>query len=308
MADLLAPSQIGSSFLKNKSFGADQEPYDIEPTNWYKSLPYGFSFYNIDASDADSPTTRLYLPISPNNLTVVTHYATNIITTLYGIVEEHSEIRYYDITIQGTTGFAPRFVEPFGADKNEHSNGRSSFSNGGITDLGGFLPEVTNMIGQALDTASDVMNIVNGGPKNPTGITPNQSGYVAFHNLYRFFAKYKADASQMNKTSTPLPFGISIPTVDTDRKSHPIQFLNYKDNIKYDCVPIKFTMVRSAEDPMLYNYNIQLRAFNLRNVNEKAQESSQLEKLGLGGLEGQSLFGKMTSLATNAATYISEKF
>jgi hypothetical protein len=295
--------------------GQIPEPYAVEPTNWYKSLPYGFAFWDISATASDKAKSTMYLPISPNNLSITTSFATNVITTLYGVIEEHSEVRYYDITISGTTGFAPRFVAPFGSGtplSASQSTGRSAFSAGGVPDLGGFLPEVTNTINQVLDVVNDIQDTLNGGPSNPTGIDPTKSGYVAFHNLYKFFLKYKNDAAQVQaaQAASPLPFNIGLPNLagGPKRKLHPIQFLNYKDGVKYDCVPLSFTMTRSAEKPMEYNYVIRLRGYNLQNVNAKAPEADQLAKLGLGGLDGQSLFSSMTSIAGGAATVISGLF
>lgn len=285
------------------------QPYEITPTNWYKSLPYGFAFYDITSTEAGSPKSTIYLPISPNNLSMNTNFATNIITTLYGIVEEHSEIRYYDITISGNTGYAPRFVAPFEpGTRNEDSQslGRKAFETGGI-DLGGFLPEVTNTINQALNIYQDISDTISGGPKNPTGISPDKTGYVAFHNLNRFFKKYKADTAQISASSQAVSSPLTFPkNQKVTRQLHPLQFLNYKDGLKYDCIPISFTMTRSADNPLLYNYTIRLKAFNERNVNEKnlAVDRRKAE-LGLDGLEGQTLFSKFTKVAGSASTAIS---
>lgn len=312
----LVPSgSSGSSFVNGLGGDADKEPYEVEPTNWYKSLPYGFAFWDISAGPSDKAKSTMYLPISPNNLSVTTSFATNVITTLYGVIEEHSEVRYYDIVISGTTGFAPRFVGAFKDGQPLSSiqgSGRTAFQGQGVPDLGGFLPEVTNTINQVLDVVQDIGDTLNGGPSNPTGIDPTKSGYVAFHNLYKFFLKYKNDAAQVSAAASALPFSIplALPALDSapKRKLHPIQFLNYKDGIKYDCVPLSFTLVRSAEKPMEYNYTIKLRGYNLQNVNAKPPAADQLAKLGLGGLEGQSLFSSMTSIAGNAASVVSGLF
>lgn len=309
-----APSALGGTSFQNGVGSSAKEPYDVVPTNWYKSLPYGFACWDISSNASDAAKSTFYLPISPSNITVRTAFATNLITTLYGIVEEHSEVRYYDIAISGTTGFAPRFTGAFTSGTKTgdiQSTGRSAFQAGGVPDLGGFLPEVTNTINQVLNVAQDIGDTLTGGPKNPTGIDPNKSGYVAFHNLYKFLLKYKQDASQQNAAAAAQPFSVpQVLPVDTKpkRQIHPIQFLNYKDGIKYDCVVQEFTVVRDASNPMLYNYSIKLRGFNLQNVNAKAPEADQLAKLGLGGLEGQSLFSKFTSVAGNAATVISGLF
>lgn len=288
---------------------ASVEPYTVTPTNWYKSLPYGFAFYDIDSKESGSPKSTIYLPIAPNNLSITTSFATNIVTTLYGIIEEHSEVRYHDILISGNTGYSPRFVAPFEKgtrSEDSQSTGRAAFSTGGI-DLGGFLPEVSNTINQALDIFSDVQNTLSGGSKNPTGVVADKSGYVAFHNLRKFFLKYKMDAAQVGATTQSYVSPLQFPTDNKPtRKVHPIQFLNYKDGLKYDCVPLSFTMTRSAENPLLYNYSIRLRAFNEQNVNEKLLAVDQRKaELGLDGLEGQTLFTKFTSIAGNAVTAIS---
>ena len=290
-----ASAAIGGSVLP--------EPYQTTNQNWYKALPYGFAFFdrNANAEDVQSATSVIYLPVLPSNLQVTTHFATNIVTTLYGVVEEHSEVRYYDITIAGTTGFSPRFIgeQGLGASKptNSQQFGRSAFEGTSLSDsFGGFLPEITNTIEQVQDTISDIGNSLNGGPSMDTGLKPHQSGYAAFHQFYKFLLKYKKDAAGTLQTSS------------IKRKTHPFQFLNYKDSIKYDCIPVSFNLEKSAESPMLYNYSIQLRCYNLRGVNNTTDEQDQLAKLGLGNASGQSLFSSLAGAAGSAATLVSQVF
>jgi len=291
--------------------GANGAPYTIVEKNWYKALPYGFSFFSRDEKTGDKAKSTMWLPIAPSNLNVKTHFATNIITTLYGVVEEHSEVRYYDISITGTTGYSPRFVMPEEQGTTAASTqgaGRDSFQDDSSVAklnkvLGGFLPEVTNTLSQVSDTITGFT----GGPTNNTGIRTNKSGYFAFHQLYQFFLKYKQDAAGANPGASAGSGGAS-----KKRQVHPIQFLNYKDNIRYDCVPMDFTLIKSKESPMLYNYSIRLRAYNLRDVNgsidEKDNLNNNLAKLGIDGLEGQSAFSKMSAIAGDAATLISAVF
>jgi hypothetical protein len=273
--------------------------YTIQEQNWYKSFPYGFRFYGID-----NKIVTIWLPISPNNLTINTNFATNIITTLYGIVEEHSEVRYYDISIQGTTGIAPKYsatVSRFPAEDGEQkgSVGRiNSEVNSGSGKKGeglwgsGVGAEAVNIAEQTANLARDVF--LSASPKKPA-ILPIDTGYARFHRLYQFFLKYKKDASLQNTKDSK-----------KTRNRHPLEFLNYKDGNKYNCIPISFTMVRSVDNPMLYNYNIKLRAFNLAGVDEeKLNIADQKVLLGLDGLEGQSLFAKFVSTAQDAAQAIS---
>lgn len=325
--------------LKNNNNAGDL-PYNVDPSRWYKSYPYGFSFFNAESKKSDPATETFWLPIAPNNINVTTHYATNIVTTLYGIIEEHSEIRYYDIVIQGNTGIAPKYTVPFAlGDKTvgtgtakidafsglpdpsapgSPSTGRTSFKPAGGVDFKGFLPEITNTINAAANLAKSISG---GTVENPTGIQVQQSGYYAFHNFYKFLHRYKLDTSRtsgdtkgvgQDVASRGVALGLAnvkgfsggISDQDGRRALHPLQFLNYKDNIKYDVIPISFTLTRSAENPMLYNYSIRMRAFNLRNVNAKPPESDRLAELGLGDLGG-SLFSKATSIAGNASRLIS---
>ena len=102
VGDALGVPAGGSDFKLDR-------PYIVSMDNWYKALPYGFRFSPRDGS----ASVICYLPLSPENITVSTHFGTNIIPTLYGTIEEHSEQRYYDIVLSGTTGFAPKYPNVF---------------------------------------------------------------------------------------------------------------------------------------------------------------------------------------------------
>jgi hypothetical protein len=306
-------------------------PYETDPSRWYKSYPYGFAFFDATTKPGELAKQTFWLPIAPNNINITTHYATNIVTTLYGVIEEHSEVRYYDIVISGNTGIAPKYVTPFAVNSTTGSQaslkipgvplpnplnpgtpsmGRTSFEPGLASKLsgalGGFLPEVSNTISAAANLASNIV----GGNANETGIRPEQSGYYAFHNFYKFLLRYKNDAARTSDSSMlqgfvgPLLPG-SLPLFNTQkRETHPLQFLNYKDQVRYDVVPISFTMTRSAENPMLYNYSIRMRGFNLQNVNASVAAENLKAQLGLEGFNG-SLFSSMTDIAGNASTLVS---
>jgi hypothetical protein len=288
-------STSSAATTKKKSSG-ELNPYETIASNWYKNKPYGFDFHDRSSNGDVDKGVRIYLPISPENIQVVTHFATNVVTTLYGVIEEHSEVRYYDIVIRGTTGMVPQWVLPEDNTPTvSEQQGRTSFEGGSIS-LGGALPEVTNTISQLKNLGDNINDALKGGPDNHTGVNPSQSGYQAFHSLYKYFLKYKKDAA-------------GIGTQGTDQRStHPLQFLNYKDNIKYDCSPQSFTLTRSADNPMLYNYEISLRAYNLRNVDQIDNEADQLSKFGLGDIKSQGAFTKLSNAAGRAASVISAVF
>lgn len=259
--------------------------YTIESKNWYSAKPYGFK--NIDQN---GNTTIMFLPISPNNLQISTNFATNIIPTLYGTIEEHSDIRYFDISIEGTTGMAPKFVEPFKGSEVDiaysfnSTGGRASFPMVEAYSAGGFFSKTFALINEIKNKANDFLD---GSSKPKTGINSSNSGYVAFHNLYLFLLKYKKDAAAASTRK---------------RTKHPLIFFNYKDNNQYNVVVQGFVMRRSADNPMLYNYSISLRGYNLTSVGEKATSdlAEREQQLGLSGIDSSSVLGTIKSLASLA--------
>lgn len=269
-----------------------KEPYNIDErvlSNWYKALPYGFK---LTPRSTPNKPMFFYLPINPNNITITTHWGTTVIPTLYGTVEEHSEQRYYDITISGTTGFAPKYVYPEQGVP-ELEIGRKSYKDDksllGIDPnaAGGFFQNTIGAINQTLNTANSMLENFTGVEVN-SGIDPTKSGYIAFHNFYRALLSYKKDAAGIENNKR--------------YKRHPLTFLNYKDNQQYDCAVLKFDLKRNADDPMLYNYTIILRAYNLVTLTGSAIDEpleNRLFQLGLDGVEG-SAFQKFKQTANGA--------
>lgn len=264
-----------------------QSSYKVESNNWFSAKPYGFKMKTRTGG-----VFTMFLPISPSNLSITTPFATNIVTTLYGTVEEHSDVRYYDISIEGTTGIAPKFVEP-GAGSNSsilysqlRRQSRTTVAVASSISAGGFFAKTLAIANQIKNKAADLLD---GGPKAKSGITPENSGYVAFHNLYRFLLQYKKDAAGT---------GGSTKT----RQTHPLTFFNYKDNNQYDVVVRNFTMRRDANNPMLYYYSIQLRGYNLSAITAPIDDSltQRLADLGLNGVDGSSVLGDIKSLSSQA--------
>ena len=253
---------------------------DSGDKGWYRSWPYAFK------ANINGTIKIFYLPISPQNINIVTNFATNIIATLYSTVEEHSEVRYYDITIQGTTGIVPKYYkeETYKDGSFEGSkNYRKNYSeNGGIiqSDIaGGFMRRTVALAQAAANAASDLLF----GRKHEAGVFTDNNGYMAFHNFYRFLLKYKKTAADLvEKQDKPL-----------------LVFLNYKDNNEYSCSIQRFSLERSAENPMLYNYTIQMRTYDLKTISS----GIDMDKLG-GRLTAMGLKDSGKSLAAKLATKV----
>jgi len=272
--------------VSNLTKGMDKS-YKVESNNWFSAKPYGFKMKTRTGG-----VFTMFLPISPSNLNITTPFATNVVTTLYGTVEEHSDVRYYDISIEGTTGISPKFVEP-GAGSNSsilysqlRRSGRSTVPVASSISAGGFFAKTLSLANQIKNKAADILD---GGVKAKAGITPENSGYVAFHNLYRFLLQYKKDAAGTGGSTQ-------------GRQTHPLTFFNYKDNNQYDVVVRSFTMRRDANNPMLYYYSIQLRGYNLSAITAPIDDSltQRLADLGLNGVDGSSVLGDIKSLSSQA--------
>jgi hypothetical protein len=247
--------------------------YKVRAENWYTAKPYGFKY----------DSQAFFLPISPNNLNVSTSFATNVVSTLYGTVEEHSEVRYFDISIQGTTGISPKYgkmtdvsgFDWYGRDgvlsgSAASLKGRRSFelSRSLKFDTGGFFKKTLDLTQKAYDTINDLVKR----DKPQTGLYKDETGYLAFHNLYRFLLEYKKRAANG--------------TLDASKR---LVFFNYKDNVEYDVAIRGFSLTRSAEAPMLYNYTISMRGYNLRTIGTNlVQEVDELKRLGLDGVDSGS--------------------
>lgn len=279
-------SKANSAAAFQKTIETDIYDTSVTAENWFTALPYGFQFINRKGE-----RQTIYLPISPNNLNITTHYATNVVTTLYGTVEEHSEQRYFDITISGTTGYAPKYVklrdiEYFERSLKKTVRGRQSWdvsSEITIPALGGFFNKTIDRINGIINKASDTFSE----RENESGVDINRSGYTAFHNLYKFFLQYKKDTAGVTSVA--------------QRGEHPLWFLNYKDNNKYKCAIQRFTLKRNASDPMLYNYDIVLRAYEIQPVGERVRSAfrARIRDLGLDGVEDSSLFGDIKNTSNN---------
>lgn len=275
-----------------------KDQYRPDPQIWWTQAPYTFVFNKEESGEGSGSRYAFNLPISPSNISITTHFATNIVTTMYGTVEEHSEQRYFDISIAGTTGMSPTHttyiklsdisyakIEPLDAKGNailnqasNRTKQRASYSAASIistaADTSGFLRRTANIAETIATQAKDLF----GAPK-PIGISTENAntGYMAFHNFYRYLLKYK------KYTASRSP--------EQSKSLHPLTFVNWKDGNQYDVVISNFQLMREANNPMLYNYNISMRAYNLRQAGSglgvvDAAQTDLIESLGLNGVKG----------------------
>lgn len=272
----------------------DKFAYETKPENWYKALPYGFKWTDVNSNK----NFYFLLPINPSNIGIDSYLATSVTSSLYGVIEEHSEQRFFDISIEGTTGIAPKYVDVYEeGGKPAKSDGRLSYgdtSDGGRAQLGadiagGLFSRTVASVNTVLNKAQNVVGSLTGNNDlNRTGVHLNNNGYVAFHRLFKFFLQYKDTL-------------VNVP-LDAGKEHAPLVFLNYKDNCQYDCSVLSFRLRRDADRPMLYHYSIQLRAYNLRSINGSvsALEEDRKKALGLDRTPSSTAFGQVKSASEGA--------
>lgn len=191
--------------------------------------------------------STMFLPINPENLAITTSYATNLIPTLYGTIEEHSPTRYFNITISGTTGIAPTGPK--------------------LPDAG----RVDQKYKDEMMAGRDKTPLDDG--QDDIGVYPHQSGYIAFHSLYRFLMRYKHDAA-------------------TNNRNEPLYFFNYKDNNVYRVSLNYFQMNRAAEDPFMYRYVITMTGYSISSIDKVEQITDTMESV-LTNTKGLEKYGNL---------------
>ncbi len=299
----LTPALKAAASKAVGALSADSNTYAPIAENWYKSLPYAFL-----ATDAAGNKRIFYLPLNPSNISVVTHFATNVIATVGGTVEEHAPQRYFDISISGTTGIAPQNVSEQAAGGvsrafavvkavtgiGANSTGRQAYtpepSLGQYT--GGFFAKTVGALDNAINAARDLLA---GSRKHEAGFSSAVSGYMAFHNFYRFLLESKRNLQQGEGGSIAGKAGQILSKATgglSDKfgatgKLQPLKFISYKDNQEYSCAITRFELTRSADNPMLYNYSIQLRAYKLTSVGDGGAGPAAVDRLAAIGLGGK---------------------
>ena len=244
----------------------------------FSAQNYGF----IYAAKGGLVPTYFFLPIAPQNLSINTIFATNLTPTLYGTVEEHSSNRYFDISIQGTTGIAPEFTYPMTGLAPDTTQpalpGRRYMGQdlpGDSFTIDANVSVINPNIPADMSIGQDISLLTN----YTTGFYSDKSGYHAFHNFYRFLMQYKQDIMQTsNAFFADYTFGlIDIPRLTIS----PLIFFNYKDNLKYRVCIYSFSLVRSIDAPMLYNYNIQMRGYSLEMFDTTDRIDTLLGEVGV---------------------------
>jgi hypothetical protein len=209
--------------------------FDLLSGNWNRAFFYKLIIAKVK-SDGSYETVKIQnvplvynLPISPQNLSIVSPFATQTTILGDGVLVESNGSPLKQIAIQGTTGVVPyRDTE------------QTSFDTSTLSAFAPNIGRVANNVKQAAQAFN---------PANTVEIVRkkqnifNNTGYSLFHKLSQFLNYYAFLSKKPENKDLRLVFDM------------------VKDNTTYVCTPKNFSLVRSAAEPLEYKYTIQLEAW-----------------------------------------------
>lgn len=179
------------------------------------------------------------LPITPQQISFVSDYAINVTPTLRGIIEEHSGLRFKNITLQGSFGIWPTRPQN---DKPPKETSIQTLLSGTTAALGRLAESV-----RATAKAFTGQNPYN----TPTASEPeflNETGYYNAKVLDQFLEQYAIAKKDPRNAGWRLIFDVP------------------KDNQSYVVTPVSLNIFKNANKPMEEMFNLQLKAWKRINL------------------------------------------
>lgn len=224
-----------------ESSRVDGKTAPIDQDRWDKEYPYEFFVGTEDEANSNIvnrsdfltgfTSPNIILNIAPSSISVNIPFANSVVATNRGILEEHNGVVFRMISISGTTGIAP-----------VKESGRPPSPTGAIAAANAIFPGATSAVENLFKSGS---KLIGGSPIDTSTVDPSTTGYYNFWRLNNFLIEYAEAKKSSENQSLRLVF--SAP----------------KDNIAYICTPVGFDLKRDASNPLLYRYNITLKAWGL---------------------------------------------
>lgn len=235
--------------------------------NWNKAFPYLFFLAEEDRKfpgtykrigtdrlnglGIATPTFRLEIP--PQSLSLNPVFANSVTATNNGVLEENSGVLFRQIAIAGTTGLLPnRVIEGF---KSSNSVFKGAFKNivtnffPGVNDaINNFQRSIERTVGSVVGTNEGKFVI----PEDKINL--NQTGFMKFWEFNNFLIAY-AEAK-----------------AKTENNDLRLVFYSVKDDVGFVFTTQGMTMTRDAGNPLLYNYSMNMRAWDLFTENSDVPE------------------------------------
>lgn len=261
-----------NQFITNDYFDANHAPtkegagklfktinVDDIAENWNQYFPYQLKIVvaGKDSGEGGNYLTTQWnytLPISPQELTVDMPIATTVTPTLNGIVEQHGGVPFRNINIQSTTGVTPvknrgNTIQegPLAYIKQVANNVAGST----VQNVEGIASLSASLLGKNWDT-----NVNKGLSKfgvSDDYIPSTSTGFFQYMLLEQFIENYHNMKQKGDKVDTNIGM--------VDAKDLRLAFCIWKENAVYLVSGVQLTRRRSANNPMEYNYSLQLKAW-----------------------------------------------
>lgn len=215
----------------------------IDQGKWNQVYKYYFRLAKADSqgrATVEDPKVKgfnkytQHLHIPPQAISIQTHFASSVVATNRGVLEENNGVTFRTITISGTTGVWP--TKPYQGMKNLSTASKlfNTIFPAAVTAIGGLVKSVQKTV------ASFV-----GGPADKVAEPGKDSGYYQFWALHNFLVACAEARKGEEGNDLRLIFGAP------------------KDNIEYVVTPVQFEMRRDAGSALLYRYQIVLRAWDI---------------------------------------------
>lgn len=275
---------------KIQSFSTDQQSknWNADPS----TLPYFLKICQVDTSGTvvnnpvdvpgailsamglNLPTFLFFIP--PSAISIQNIFAVNVAATNQGILEENNGVVFRNIQISGTTGLLPA-----------KTNRMKTTQPGLLAAAQSLFPATTSAVQSLVSQAKNIAKAVVGG--NDGDLTDinsqldfTRTGWFQFWQLNNFliaYAEYKKN---------PKAAGLRL------------VFASSKDNIGYVVSPVSFTMKRDITNPLLFRYDIALKAWDIT-VNMGVP---QLPPADIPSPDSQSIIKAVTGVLTDARQII----
>lgn len=202
--------------------------------------------YLYRVSNAPSQKNVFEFPITPQIMNISTPYAIESLASSNGVVEEHAGVYFKIISLVGTFGINP-------ARKSFSNTGSGKPADNSFLGLASsFFSNTRNSIKQFSDQFNRLRETLPFGlgskaqPKAPESVPSKDigTGYYYALNLDRFLENYAIKKSKSGQYKK-MKLALHLP----------------KFGYAYLVTPVQYTYNQSAESPLEYKFNLQLKAY-----------------------------------------------
>lgn len=298
----------GKSFLASAGFGGvtangniyteaflkgaipSEVPWEISGQDWYKVFPYQFvvttpaAESSKDAKTASDQRFFYTLPLPPQSMVVKMVPASRATPTVGGVVEETSDNVFWVIQMTGTTGTAVSRKDI--TDRQAMAGKfRKKLETTGL--LSGIAANLNTIVGKVGNTADQVLNAASAFNKGDySSIAGSVIGAVNNAILPQLPYSGSAVDAVTNGFTEMQEFNRFLYTFSrlkgSNPKSYNLEFWDHKEQKRYRIILQDFTIQRSAQNPNLYRYSVQLGAWNVRPLSS-SERAKDYDRFAPGG-------------------------